>query len=190
MNFIKLKNQFVFNEEDILPKEELLSIGSGALKNFSVDSNNPIIEKVYNVIPNYARSLFSVSIVQISTLLAPHVDDVNTSILFYLIADGNKTQFYNVINSNPDIYYSSTELNGKTITDENYYKPVTYKMEDLIEDEFYIANSYEAYVVDGSKPHAVVSTVESNNVYRSFILLKTNLAFSTVKSILEKTDSI
>ena len=134
MNFIKLKNQFVFSEEDILVKEELLSIGSGSLKNFSIDATNPIIEKVYNVIPNYVRSLFSVSIVQISTLLAPHVDDVNTSILFYTTVDGNKTQFYNVINTNPNTYYSSTELNGKTITDESYYKPVTYRMEDLVEE--------------------------------------------------------
>lgn len=190
MNFIKLKNQFHFNLDNIVQRDELLSIGSGSLKNYSIDLNNPIIDQVYNVIPEYARGFFQVSITKISTLIAPHVDDVNTSILFYINTGGYKTQFYNVVNSNPDIYYSSTELNGEQITDKDYYKPVTYRMEDLQEDEFFIANNYEAYCINGSKPHAVTSDNHLEKISRSFILLKTNILFPVVVSMLEKTNSI
>jgi hypothetical protein len=190
MNFIKLKNLFPFNVNDIILRDELLSIGSGSLKNYSIDLDNPIIEQVYSVLPVFARNLFSLSFTKISTEIAPHVDDVKTSILFYINAGECKTQFYNIVNPNPNIYYSSTELNNEQIIDEDFYKPITYRMEDLHEDTFYIANDYEVYCINGSQPHAVISTNNIDKISRSFILLKTDLPFSTVKLMLEKTNSI
>lgn len=190
MNFVKLKNNHNITEADIVEQNELLSIGSGALKNFSIDVNNPVIKEVYGVIPDYAHSYFLLSAVRVSTLLAPHIDDVNTSIMFYVTANNCRTQFYNIINENPDIYYSSTELNGEKLTDETVYKPVTYKLKDLSEDDFYIAKDFEVYCLNGKTPHSVISELNENSIYRSFVLLKTNLTFPTVLSMLEKTNSI
>jgi hypothetical protein len=190
MNFIKLKDQFFFTDDDIREQEELLSIDNGTLRNFSINLNNPSIEKIYSVIPNYARKFFSISGIKISAPLIPHVDDVKTSLLFYIKTRGCKTQFYKVNKKNPTVHYSSTEVNGRQITNKNSYRPETYEVEDLIEDSFYIANDYDVYCVDGSKPHAVIPFNKLEPVNRTFILVKTDIPFASVVSLLEKTNSI
>ena len=190
MHFVKLKDQFFLTNDDISEQNELLSIHNGTLRNFSINLDNPRIQKIYNIIPEYARKFFSISGIKISNSLIPHVDDVKTSILFYIKTGGCKTQFYQVNKKNPTIYYSSTEINGQQINDKNSYRPETYKMEDLIEDGSYIANAYDAYCVDGSKPHAVIPIYRLAPMNRSFILFKTDIPFASVVSLLEKTNSI
>ena len=171
MNFIKLKNQFVFDSADIIEKQEIANIGGGALRNYTIDTNTPNIQKIYQVIPSHARRLFSISAVKISQLLAPHVDDVKTSILFYVQAGSIKT-------------------NKQEINDLNSYRPETYRIEDLLEQDSYVAADFDAWCVDGSVPHAIMHYDQCDEVNRIFILYKTDLPFHTVLELLKQTNSI
>ena len=190
MNFIKLKNQFVFDSTDVIEKQEIANIGDGALIDYAIDTDAPNIQKIYQVIPSYARQLFSISAVRISRLLAPHVDDVNTSILFYVRAGDFRTQFYKVIAEDPVIIYSDTKINKQEIHDSNAYRPETYRLEDLVEQDSYVAADFDAWCVNGSVPHSIVHCNQSNEVDRIFILCKTDLPFHTVMKLLEQTNSI
>jgi hypothetical protein len=190
MNFIKLKNQFVFDSADVIEKQEIANIGGGALRNYTIDTNTPNIQKIYQVIPSHARQLFSISAVKISQLLAPHVDDVKTSILFYVQAGSFKTQFYKVASETPVINYSVIETNKQEINDLNSYRPETYRIEDLLEQDSYVAADFDAWCVDGSVPHAIMHYDQCNEVNRIFILYKTDLPFHTVLELLKQTNSI
>ena len=191
MNFIKLKDQFFFTEDDIREQDELMTIGHGTLRNFNIDTRNPKIQKIYDLIPAYAHRFFSVSGITISDNLIPHTDDVRTSIIFYINTSGYKTQFYKINTDKPVINYSSTEVNGQLITDPTSYRPETYRIEDLIEDGYYIANNNDAYCLDGSKPHALIPLDgQAAPQVRSFVLFKTAIPFAGVVSLLKKTNSI
>ena len=190
MNFIKLKNQFTFNSTDVIEKQEIVTIGGGALRNYTIDINTPNIQKIYQIIPSYARHLFSISAVKISHLLAPHVDDVKTSILFYVRAGSFKTQFYKVVSELPVIDYSVIETNKQEINDLNSYRPETYRIEDLIEQDSYVAADFDAWCVNGSVPHAIMHCDQCDEVNRTFILYKTDLPFHTVMDLLKQTNSI
>jgi hypothetical protein len=190
MNFIKLKERFIFEPSDIIEKQEIVSIDGGALRNYTIDTNTPNIHKIYQVIPSHARQLFSISAVRISRLLAPHVDDVNTSILFYVRAGDFRTQFYKVIAKNPTINYSTIEANNQAISDSNAYRPETYRSEDLVEQDSYIARDFDAWCVNGSVPHAIISCDQNTELDRIFILYKTKLPFHIVTELLKQTDSI
>ena len=191
MNFIKLKDQFFFTQEDIQEQDELMTIGDGVLRNFNIDTANPKIQKIYNLIPAYAHRFFSISGITISDNLIPHTDDVRTSIIFYINTSGYKTQFYKINTDKPVVQYSSTELNGQAITDPKSYRPETYRTEDLTEDGYYIANNTDAYCLDGSKPHALIPLdKQAVPQVRSFILFKTPIPFAGVVSLLKKTNSI
>jgi len=190
MNFIKLKNQFVFDSADIIEKQEIANIGGGALRNYTIDTNTLNIQKIYQVIPSHARQLFSISAVKISQLLAPHVDDVNTSILFYVRAGNFRTQFYKVISEDPMIDYSDTKINKQGISDSNVYRPETYRLEDLVEQDSYVASDFDAWCINGSVPHAIISCDQNIELDRIFILYKTKLPFQIVTELLKQTDSV
>lgn len=190
MNFIKLKERFIFEPLDIVEKQEIANIGNGALRNYTIDIDNPNIQKIYQVIPKPARQLFSISAVKISQLLAPHVDDVNTSILFYVRAGGFRTQFYKVITEDPVINYSDTKINKQEIYDSNAYRPETYRLEDLVEQDSYVASDFDAWCINGSVPHAIISSDQNTELDRIFILYKTKLPFRIVTAMLKQTDSI
>jgi hypothetical protein len=187
MNFIKLKNQFVFDSTDVIEKQEIVSIDGGALRNYTIDIDAPNIQKIYQVIPYHARQLFSISAVRISRLLAPHVDDVNTSILFYVRAGSVKTQFYKIATEIPVVNYSVIEVHPDVL---NSYRPETYRIEDLIEQDSYVAADFDAWCVNGSVPHAIMHCDQCDEVNRTFILYKTDLPFHTVMELLKQTNSI
>jgi len=190
MNFIKLKNQFVFDSTDVIEKQEIATIGGDALRNYTIDTDAPNIQKIYQVIPSYTRQLFSISAVRISQLLAPHVDGINTSILFYVRAGRFRTQFYKVISENPTINYSAIEANNRVISDSNAYTPQVYRLEDLVEQDSYVAADFDAWCVNGSVPHAIISCDQTTEVDRIFILYETNLPFHTVMELLKRTNNI
>lgn len=190
MNFIKLKNQFVFDSADIIEKQEIASIGKGALRNYIIDTDSLNIQKIYQVIPESARHFFSVSAVKISRLLSPHVDGINTSILFYVKAGRFRTQFYKVISENPVIDYGSTEANNQKIINSNSYTPQVYRLEDLVEQDSYVAADFDAWCVDGNVPHTIIPCDQTTEVDRIFILCETTLPFRFVLELLKQTNSI
>jgi hypothetical protein len=209
MNFIKLKDQFFFTEDDIQNQDEQKVISYGnysgdqIVKSFHIDTSNPKIQKIYNLFPEYAQSFFGISGFNISNQLVPHTDDVKTSIMFYINTSGCKIQFYKMATDNPEVRYCAKELNGQEIPDlkldkpEIYktnlksYKPELFRTEDLIEDSYFIAKNNDAYCIDGTKPHALISlNGQAMTTIRSFICVTTPMPFLEVVSLLRQTNSI
>ena len=68
MNFIKLKDQFFFTEDDIQNQDEqkIISYGTRSgeqiVKSFHIDTSNPKIQKIYNLFPEYAHGFFGISL--------------------------------------------------------------------------------------------------------------------------------
>jgi len=209
MNFIKLKDQFFFTEDDIQNQNKLMTIGYGGhggdqtVKSFQIDTGNPKIQKIYNLIPEHAHEFFTISGITVSKHLPPHTDDVSTSIMFYINSNGYKLQYYKINTDNPELHYCTKRLNGQEITDLTSHKPEIYKtnlksytpeifrIEDLIEDSYYIANNNDAYCIDGKKPHALISPDgQEMTTVRSFICVTTPMPFQHVVSLLRQTNSI
>jgi hypothetical protein len=209
MNFIKLKDQFFFTEDDIQNQDEqkIISYGTRSgeqiVKSFQIDTSNPKIQKIYNLFPEYAHDFFGISGFNISNQLVPHTDDVKTSIMFYINTSGCKIQFYKMATDDPEVRYCAKELNGQGISDlrsdkpEIYktnlksYKPEMFRTEDLIEDSYFIAKNHDAYCIDGTKPHALISSNgQAMPTVRSFICVTTPIPFPDVVSLLRKTNSI
>ena len=99
-------------------------------------------------------------------------------------------QFYKVISENPVIDYGSTEANNQKIINSNSYTPQVYRLEDLVEQDSYVAADFDAWCVDGSVPHAIMHYDQCDEVNRIFILYKTDLPFHTVLELLKQTNSI
>jgi len=206
MNFIKLKDQFFFTEDDIQNQDKQKIIGYGtksgdpAVKTFHIDTSNPKIQKIYNLFPEHARSFFDISGFNVKYPLTPHSDDVSTSIMFYINTNGCKIQFYKMAIDNPELGLTTKELNGQDVSDLNSDNPQiyranlkaeVYRIEDVIEDGYYIANNNDAYCVDGTKPHAlIVPNGQEMPTVRSFICVTTTLPFLDVVSLLRQTNSI
>ena len=191
MNFIKLKDQFFFTEED-LKEVGTPAISNEAIRIFPIDLDNTKLQQIYNLMPVHARHLLSISGVRITGLLPPHIDDAKTSILVYVNTGGIRTQFYKFKTSNPKIVYEST-LDGSTASTEiskTAYKPETYSWADLSKDDSYVANNYDAYCVNGSSIHAIMPDV-TREINRTFILVTfANTSFDSVVSLLKETNSI
>jgi len=206
MNFIKLKDQFFFTKDDIQNQNKLMTIGYGGdqtVKSFQIDTSNPKIQKIYNLIPEHAREFFTISGITVSEHLPPHTDDVSTSIMFYINTNGYKIQFYKMATDTPELQYCPKKLNGQAITDLKSYKPEIYKTnvksytpdiyraEDLIEDSYFIANNNDAYCIDGTKPHSLISPDgQAMPTVRSFICVTTPMQFQHVVTLLQQTNSI
>ena len=191
MNFIKLKNQFFFTQHDIVEQDIIVSINGGGFKNYKIDTSNPKVQKLYDLIPPYAHSRFSLSAISISDdMVLPHTDDIATSILFFISTCGHKTQFYKLNTDNPTKDYVHMEANQQVINNVGH-RPWTYKTEELVEDGYYIANVNDAYCVNGWQPHAVIpQRKQSLPQTRSMILLGTDLVFAEVVNLLKITNSI
>jgi hypothetical protein len=190
MNFIKLKNQFSFTEDDVKEQAGSQLIGNQVIRIFPIDLSDEKIQEIYKLIPDYARNSFSISGVKISGQLPPHIDDAKTSILIYVDTGGFKTQFYKFNNTTPEIVYRSTLKGADAGISKDAYKPETYKLSDLTEDDYYIANKHDAYCVDGNSIHSIMT---SNNrpINRSFILVTfADTSFDSVVSLLKETNSI
>ena len=191
MNFIKLKDQFFFTEEDV-KEVGTPSISNDAIRIFPIDLDNAKLQQIYNLMPVHARHLLTISGVKITGQLPPHIDDAKTSILVYVSTEGVRTQFYKLKTSNPKILHEST-LSGSTASTEISkiaYKPETYSWADLSKDDSYVANNYDAYCMNGTSIHTIIPGI-TREINRTFILVTfANTSFDSVVSLLKETNSI
>lgn len=129
---------------------------------------------VMQVIPEENRRDFTVSLMEATGDLLPHIDiGVVTSINFYIKASGFKTQMYKL---------KQTELNVRV--------GITIPFTNVEPTESFIASDGEAWVLDVSIPHSVQSlnTVKENRIA---IVLQTNLHhYNDVLEMLRKTSFV
>jgi len=110
--------------------------------------------KFFTIQPNRVRF----SILTGQGLLSPHRDhDAATVLNYYISAEEDQTIFYNVNEFAEPFSYK--EGSAKNI----------YKLEDLTENDKFIAGSGDAYLLDVTKTHSVYKTSIAPRLFISYI---------------------
>jgi hypothetical protein len=183
--YIKLKNKFVIGEFSV--QELKISYGikvDDIFRGISYSGvkleNKNTVNTIFNIIPERFRKYFYMNIMEISTQVPAHTDsDISCTINFYMKTGSALTQFYTIKNENAIRKQVKNQTNG-----------YMFDIEDLEPTYSFIAESNQAYLLDGSKPHSVLSS-ETSNLDRSAIVLQTDrFTFDDVSQMLKETHSI
>lgn len=184
MNFIKLKNNFTCNDYDIL--EEQILYG----KKFNNDFEGILYSRIkikndrffYQIIPEKYKKHFFLLYMHIKLHnkkeIPPHTDSgIKSCINFYIKTNNEKTEFFSVKN-NENLRQIKNQTNGY-IFDRN----------DLILENYFIAGNNESFLLDVSKPHAILAN--KNSINRTAITLQSKkYFFKDVCNMLIETNSI
>ena len=110
--------------------------------------------------------------------IPPHTDSgVKSCINFYINTNNEETQFFSIIN------------NGDTTQITNQTDGYIFNRKMLMLEDYFIAQNNEVYLLDVSKPHAIVS--KEMHINRNAITLQsTNYFFKDVYNMLLETNSI
>jgi hypothetical protein len=104
-------------------------------------------EKITSLIPPDARPHFCISVMNINTKVPPHTDSgIKTAINVYYRTSGNRTQFYSFRDDSRPL---GSKVPGQT--DGSVYTEF-----DLIAEGGFAAQPGDVWVLDVSKPHAVL----------------------------------
>jgi len=135
-------------------------------------------ENIWQVIPQEHRHNFFMSLMRVNTDVPPHTDSgIQTTINFYIRTDNCRTQFYKFKTDTP------TTKQVENQTDGHIFSPA-----DLIETESFVAESGSVWLLDISKPHAVIPQGEFTE--RVAIALSSKLAYNRVADILSLTGNL
>ena len=134
----------------------------------------------YAVIPEIHRRFFRHTLMTITDDIVPHKDNgVLTSINFYIKTNGGLTNFYEFFPHNHPIVKYKTQGNGVN------YHPLQLKLCGS-----FVANDHDAYLLDVSKPHAVLFNVPKP-IFRTAVVLQTPVFnFQQVFEMLKETGNI
>jgi len=144
--FHKLKHKFdpkPFNilESRIRFGEQIEGLFKG-IEYFNIDHSDT--NSLFQVVPNQYRQNFCLTLMKINTIIPPHTDTgILVTINFYIETNNCITQFYK-FKGEPKKYQIENQKEG-FIFDEN----------DLIKTKSFIAEQYDAWVLDVSQPHSV-----------------------------------
>ena len=183
--YIKLKNKFVIGEFSV--QELKISYGikvDDIFRGISYSGveleNKNIVNTIFNIIPERFREYFYMNIMEISTQVPAHTDsDIACTINFYMKTGAALTQFYKIKNEKAIRKQVKNQTNG-----------YMFDIEDLEATYIFVAEPNQAYLLDGSKPHSVLSS-ETPNLHRSAIVLQSNkFTFDEVSQMLKETNSI
>jgi len=149
MFFQKLNQQFII--KNLIKKNLMIEYGiKTPIKFFGIWYSFTEVEnskELLNVIPNYHRDKCSFYLLESNYRIPPHTDsEVSTIINFYVKTDGCRTQFY-YPNENARKSQIKNQTNGHILNSKDLQKSVSF-----------IAQPGDAYLLDVSKPHAVLPT--------------------------------
>jgi len=157
-----------FNVTDINKLEEYIRYnveGSSegiAYSNFTANDTM----QFYRVIPKQYRDRFSISLMQVTGNVPPHTDSgIKTVINFYITTNNCVTQFYELL-----------DVDGGSFQVANQTDGFVYSVDKLRATDSFQADPGDAWVLDVSKPHAVISNTPADTP-RLAICLSTD-AFS------------
>ena len=194
MNFVKLKNHFIFDTESLVVDESTSFISHGPVNYYNVAVPKKIKCMMYSVIPIEFHKFFYVFYMGGGGNLAPHTEQTSScTILFYNNPGNFKTGFYELINKNTEPMKSipsNINTDVKKLP-EKEYSPIVYRDEDLKLIDSYIAQPNEAWCVNGKIIHSVSTIDNSITQTRSALALDTGtLSFEIVVELLNQTNSI
>jgi hypothetical protein len=183
MNFVKLKNKFYIDDYTI--KSLIVSYGTRiddntfkgiSYSNIELDNKDDI----FNLIPDRFKKYFMIGIMEVTHKIPPHTDSkVLSTINIYNNTENCQTQFYEF----KDQVVEKSQL-------ENQTTGFIFKTENLDPTDNFIAEPNEAYLLNVSKPHAVIPQ-EDLSIYRVAIVLQSaKFSFDEVLEMLKETDNI
>ena len=172
MNFLKLKRTIVI--DDYTLGDVFLDYGGGKVMKY-----HKVLSSVdfKQVLPEQYRDRFLVSGMEIFNNVPVHTDSrVKVGINFYIDPGEFETKFWRIKDDDPTLIYNVANQvqNGKV-----------FRPEALEFVESFVAKPGDAYLLDISKPHSVVS---SNPSYRFAFVVQTNdYTFDDVANMLVET---
>lgn len=108
------------------------------------NTNHSNTNSLFHLVPNKYRENFCLTLMKINTIIPPHTDTgILVTINFYIETSNCITQFYKFKND-PKKYQIENQKEG-FIFDENDLEPAG----------SFIAEQYDAWVLDVSQPHSV-----------------------------------
>ncbi len=182
MHFLKLKKTFhdvAYNEGD-----RFRSYGfelNGKIHGIEYLRLEDIDKRPFlSVIPERYYKDFYLTLMKINAIVPPHTDsNILATINFYIRTDNCLTQFYSFNTDKIESFKLSTQTTGSI-----------FARHCLDDEDSFIADPYDIYLLDVSKPHSV-SSVSNSKVERLAFCLQTMVHnFDAVKMMLEETDSL
>ena len=109
------------------------------------DINLQDVKEIYDIIPKKYQNNFFGSVMNMNFPIPPHIDDLNvkTTINFYIKTDNCITQFYKP-NKNAREYRIDSQTTG-----------CFFNANDLIQDNSFVAEDDDAFILDVTIPHAI-----------------------------------
>jgi len=182
--FAKLNKSFKI--DDFTIGDELISYGP-YIKYNNIHHIN--FHKFYEVIPEMYRRFFAHKFMTIQGNIVPHKDNgALASINFYMKANGGLTKFYEFTTDDPKIHKLKNQGNGAN------YHPDQLKL-----CKVFVAQDYDAYLLDVTLPHAVEFKIRRHAVefkapepiLRTALVLQTaRFNFQQVFEMLKETGNI
>ncbi len=144
--FQKLKYKFNPEPFDIIGSRirfgEQVNDQFKGIEYFNINHSNT--NSLFTVVPNQHRENFCLTLMKINTIIPPHTDTgILVTINFYIETDNCITQLYK-FKGEPEKYQIENQKEG-FIFNEN----------DLEKTKSLVAEKYDAWVLDVSKPHSV-----------------------------------
>jgi hypothetical protein len=168
MYFKKLNIDFKINDFNL--KDYAISYKLNSEKEFfkgtlyhTVDNNN---DHLLEIIPKNLRHFFQIFHLKINCNVRAHIDHgPKTSINFYIKTPPCKTAFYSFIDS--------TKL-----------RTIPLDVNNLKEEDCFVAKENEVWVLDISAPHSVVSLENYIDIDRNVICIQSYISFKHVLKML------
>lgn len=181
-HFVKLKNKF--KVDPYLIKDLRISFGKTVDDTFKglwysdVEFDNK--NQIFNVIPERYRKHFGISLMESNTYLPPHTDsNILITINFYIETNDCITQFYK---------FKDVSVVKKQIT--NQTNGFLFNPNDLDVTGKFKAENEDVYLLNVSKPHAVIPQSVSS-IHRTAICLQSReCSFDDTIKMLQETDNI
>jgi len=182
MNFVKLKTKIVIDQYET--NHLHTSYGHtilGQFQGIQYFKTESISQSLLNVIPERYRADFAMLTMRINTKVPPHTDSgIFTTINVYVKPDACTTKFYKIKDEN-NVRYKKL----KNQTNGSIFDILSL---DFI-DEFK-AEPNEVFLLDVTKPHAVVSGTGIYNERIAVCLQSDKHKFDAVKEMLEETGNL
>ena len=179
MAFQQLKHSFATPDYTIFGSQ--MRYGetvNGEFKGIEYLLIDTVAEELWQVIPEDQRDNFFMTMMQVNTAIPPHTDSgIQSTINFYIRTDNCLTQFYRVKTDSPRIKQVDNQTDGHI-----------FDLEDLEPTESFIAEPGTAWLLDITKPHAVIPLGEFSE--RQAIVLSSKLPYSQVAALLKITGKL
>ena len=137
-----------------------------------------VAEDLWQVIPLAHRDNFFMTKMQVNTAIPPHTDSgIQTTINFYIRTDNCLTQFYRCKTDRPSTRQVGNQTDG-----------YIFDVNDLDATDAFVAEPNTAWLLDVTKPHAVIP--QGKFTERVAIVLSSKLPYSQVVELLQTTGKL